>query len=247
MGSAANQVARNGPGGQRFGVTARCNAGTGNCERIESGCKAARCTNLQCGDRRDISAPQLRGNIPSVPVLPGKGNPDGCVSYKAPARNAKTNQRMRPDAVTSAIFSHLPDEIFPRRNCAEIFRLSPYCPKSRGTVPGGSVSAQSAMRALETVKESNPAARPGAQICNAGTDEIFPRRNCAEIFRLSPYCPARAIRTAVFPTKHQPAMRRQIKECGQTRSPLRFFLTFQTRYFRVAIARKYSVCPRIAP
>src|SRR5581483_10996595 len=113
MGSAANQVARNGPGGQRFGVTARCNAGTGNCERIESGCKAARCTNLQCGDRRDISAPQLRGNIPSVPVLPGKGNPNGCVSYKAPARNPRTNQRIRPDAVASAIFSDLPVPEFP--------------------------------------------------------------------------------------------------------------------------------------
>src|SRR5581483_2688308 len=122
MGSAANQVARNGPGGQRFGVTARCNAGTGNCERIESGCKAARCTNLQCGDRRDISAPQLRGNIPSVPVLPGKGNPDGCVSYKAPARNAKTNQRMRPDAVASAIFSHVPVPTLPR---TEIRSTSP--------------------------------------------------------------------------------------------------------------------------
>ena len=60
-------------------------------------------------------------------------------------------------------------------------------------------------------------------ICNAGTDEIFPRRICAEIFRLSPYCLARAIWTAVFRTKHQPAIRGQIKEFGQTRSPLRFF------------------------
>src|SRR5581483_7117073 len=70
--------------------------------------------NPQCGDRRDISAPQLRGNIPSVPVLPGKSNPDGCVSYKAPARNAKTNKRIRPDAVASAIFSHLPVPVLPR-------------------------------------------------------------------------------------------------------------------------------------
>jgi len=35
----------------------------------------------------------LRGNIPSVPVLPGKGNPDGCVSYKAPARNPRSPLR----------------------------------------------------------------------------------------------------------------------------------------------------------
>src|SRR5581483_3965383 len=83
-------------------------------------------------------------------------------------------------------------------------------------------------------------------ICNAGTDEIFPRRSCAEIFRLSPYCLARAIRTAVFRTKNQRAIRGQIKEFGQTRSPLRFFHTFLTRYFRAAVARKYSVCPRIA-
>src|SRR5581483_6872095 len=72
--------------------------------------------------------------------------------------------------------------------------------------------------------------RTQCTIRNAGTDEIFPRRSCAEIFRLSPYCPARAIRTAVFPTKHQPAMRRQIKEFGQTRSPLRFFHTFLSPY-----------------
>src|SRR5581483_6128340 len=45
-----------------------------------------------------------------VPVLPGKSNPDGCVSYKPPARNAKTNQRIRRDAGASAIFSHLSDE-----------------------------------------------------------------------------------------------------------------------------------------
>src|SRR5581483_3083463 len=63
-------------------------------------------------------------------------------------------------------------------------------------------------------------------ICNAGTDEIFPRRSCAEIFRLSPYCLARAIRTAVFRRKHQPAIRGQIKEFGQTPSPLRFFHIF---------------------
>src|SRR5581483_2962277 len=52
---------------------------------------------------------------------------------------------------------------------------------------------------------------------------IFPRRSCAEIFRLSPYCPARAMRTAVFRTKHQPAIRGQIKAFGQTGSPLLFF------------------------
>src|SRR5581483_1341346 len=70
--------------------------------------------------------------------------------------------------------------------------------------------------------------RTQCTIRNAGTDEIFPRRSCAEMFRLSPYCPERPIRTAVFPTKHQPAMRRQIKEFGQTRSPLRFFTACRT-------------------
>src|SRR5581483_2625802 len=77
---------------------------------------------------------------------------------------------------------------------------------------------------METVKESNPPARPGAQSANAGTDEIFPRRICAEIFRLSPYCPARAIRTAMFRTKHQPASEDKSQNSAR-RGRLRDFFT----------------------
>src|SRR5581483_7713042 len=38
--------------------------------------------------------------------------------------------------------------------------------------------------------------------CNAGTDETFSRRICAEMFRLSPYCPERPIRTASLGSHH---------------------------------------------
>ena len=156
-----------------------------------------------------------------------------------------------------------------------------------------SKSAHATMQGLETVKESNPAARPGAQSamrgltrhfraalrgnvpsgrcekigsaagrvarngkswwrrfggsprCNAGTDETFSRRICAEMFRLSPYCPRIA-------PKDQSGRPRSVattvdfQEFGPTRSPFRYFHVFLTRYFRAAVARKYSVCPRIA-
>src|SRR5581483_11514274 len=79
-------------------------------------------------------------NIPSVPVLPGKGNPNGCVSYKAPARNPGTNQRIRPECLTvhcggyGAMPSGLvfrgntgTDGTFPRKCGAKMSRQSPHC------------------------------------------------------------------------------------------------------------------------
>ena len=70
------------------------------------------------------------------------------------------------------------------------------------------------MRELEGVKKLDRLlvkwrgrANPGGGVsestrCNAGTDETFSRRICAEMFRLSPYCPERPIRTASLRSHH---------------------------------------------
>src|SRR5581483_1159116 len=103
IGSAAGRVARNGKSWwRRFGLSPRCNAGTDETfsRRL---CAEMFRLSPDCPER-PIRTASLRSHHGGL-------------------------SRIRADAVASPIFSHVPDEIFSRRICAEIFRLSPYCPE----------------------------------------------------------------------------------------------------------------------
>jgi len=125
------------------------------------------------------------------------------------ARIAPKDQSGRHRSVATTVDCQ---EFGPTRSCFRFFHMfqSPHCPER----PIRTASLRSHHSGLSRIRADGVA----SPIFSHVPDEIFPGRSCAEIFRLSPYCPARAIRTAVFPTKHQSAMRRQIKEFGHTLS-----------------------------
>src|SRR5581483_3389414 len=75
------------------------------------------------------------------------------------------------------------DETFSRRMCAEMFRLSPYCPER----PIRTASLRSHHSGLSRIR-ADAVASP---IFSHVPDEIFPRRSCTEISRLSPDFPLR--------------------------------------------------------
>src|SRR5581483_6733198 len=75
-------------------------------------------------------------------------------------------------------------------------------------------------RRPETVKESNPAARPGAQSAMRGLTRYFR----AAVARKYSVCPRIARQgqsgTAVFRTKHQPAIRGQVQSSTRGRTDI---------------------------
>src|SRR5262249_14286288 len=104
----------------------------------------------------------------------------------------------------------------PPKKCVEV-RMSAYRATGRLSRHARAAAISCwAKRGQEGVKKSNRLlvkshgrTNPGGSVlevsasCNAGTAETFPRRLCAEMFRLSPYCPERPIRTAAFRSRHK--------------------------------------------